>query len=111
MSSPVVIPARSAASIMEELREDFPLAGSRASAAEEVSTAVGVEAFTVAEVTGNSVSSAGKTTYEMENEIMRTQESDHENTSSRPGLTWVAALGALALLVIGISQSESRSEI
>src|ERR1700682_4678236 len=60
MSSLVVIPARSAALIMEELREGFPLAGSRASAADstaaEVSTAVGVEAFTVAGVTGNSVS-------------------------------------------------------
>jgi hypothetical protein len=59
MPSLVVIPARSAALIMEELREGFPLAGSRASA-EEVSTAVGVEAFTAAEVTaaeatGNSV--------------------------------------------------------
>src|ERR1700682_5695858 len=60
MSSLVVIPARSAALIMEELREGFPLAGSRASAADftaaEVSTAVGVEAFTVAGVTGNPVS-------------------------------------------------------
>jgi hypothetical protein len=63
MSSPVVIPARSAALIMEELPEDSPLAGSRASAAftaAEVST--GVEAFTVeevtaAEVTGNPVHS------------------------------------------------------
>ncbi len=54
MPSLVVIPARSAALIMEELREGFPLAGSRASA-EEVSTAVGVEAFTAAEATGNSV--------------------------------------------------------
>jgi hypothetical protein len=50
---------------MEELLEDSPLAGSRASAAftaAEVSTAVVVEAFTVAEVmqaeaTGNPVHS------------------------------------------------------
>jgi hypothetical protein len=50
----VVIPARSAALIMEEWLEDSPLAGNRASAAftaEAVSTAVEVEAFTVAEVT------------------------------------------------------------
>ena len=59
MSNLVVIPARSAALVMEELREGFPLAGSRASAASftvaEVSTAVGVEAFTAAEATGNPV--------------------------------------------------------
>ena len=43
---------------MEELLEDSPLAGSRASAAftaAEVSTAAGVEAFTVAEVTAAEV--------------------------------------------------------
>jgi len=40
----------------------------------------------------------------MENEIMRTKNLIR-NTSSRPGPTWVAALGALVLLVIGISQS------
>ena len=40
----------------------------------------------------------------MENEIMRTKNLI-SNTSSRPGPTWVAALGALVLLVIGISQS------
>ena len=54
MFSPAAIPARSAALIMEEFREDSPLAGSRASAAftaAEVSTAAGVEAFMVAEVT------------------------------------------------------------
>ena len=63
MFSLVVIPARSAALIMEESPEDSPLAGSRALAvftAAEVST--GVEAFTVeevtaAEVTGNPVHS------------------------------------------------------
>ena len=33
----------------------FPLAGIRASAAAEVSTAVGAEVFTVAEATGNPV--------------------------------------------------------
>jgi len=63
MSSLVVIPARSAVLIMEELREGFPLAGNRASAAftaAEVSTAVGAEAFTVAGATGNSVSIHGK---------------------------------------------------
>jgi hypothetical protein len=65
MPNPAVIPALSAALIMEELLQGSPLAGSRASAAftaAEVSTAVGVEAFTVAEVmqaeaTGNSVHS------------------------------------------------------
>ena len=61
MSSLVVIPARSAALIMEELREGFPLAGNRASAADftaaEVSTAVAVGVFTVAEVAGNPVHS------------------------------------------------------
>jgi hypothetical protein len=54
MFSPAAIPARSAALIMEELLEDSPLAGGRASAAftaAEVSTAAGVEAFMVAEVT------------------------------------------------------------
>jgi hypothetical protein len=60
MPSPAVIPARSAALIMEELPGDSPLAGSRVSAAG--STAEGVEAFTVAEVmqavaTGNAVHS------------------------------------------------------
>ena len=58
MPSLVVIPARSAALIMEELREGFPLAGSRASAAftaAEVSTAVGAEVFTGAEATDNPV--------------------------------------------------------
>jgi hypothetical protein len=55
MSSRVVVPVRSAALIMEELRKGFPLAGSRASAAAEVSTAVGAEVFTVAEATGNPV--------------------------------------------------------
>jgi len=40
----------------------------------------------------------------MENEIMRTKNLIR-NTSSRPEPTWVAALGALVLLVIGISQS------
>jgi len=63
MFSPAVIPARSAALIMEELPEDSPLAGTQAlaaSTAAEVST--GVEAFTVeevtaAEVTGNPVHS------------------------------------------------------
>jgi hypothetical protein len=54
MSSRVVVPARSAALITEELREGFPPAGSRASAA-EVSTAVEGEAFTAAEATGNPV--------------------------------------------------------
>jgi hypothetical protein len=64
MFSPV-IPARSAALIMEEFPEDSPLAGSRVSAAAfmavAVSTAVEAEAFTVAaevtaaEVTGNPV--------------------------------------------------------
>ena len=66
MFSLVVIPAHSAALIMEELREGSPLAGSRASAAvftaAEAFTVVAVEAFTVAEVTeaeatGNSVHS------------------------------------------------------
>jgi len=60
MFSPVVIPGRSAALIMEELLEDSPLAGSRASAAftaAEVSTAVAVGVFTVAEVAGNPVHS------------------------------------------------------
>ena len=60
MSSLVVIPAHSVALIMEELRKDFPLAGSRASAAAftaaEVSTAVEAEAFTAAGVIGNSIS-------------------------------------------------------
>jgi hypothetical protein len=56
---PPVAPARLADLIMEELREGFPLAGNRASAAEvstvaaEASTAAGVEVFTVAEATGN----------------------------------------------------------
>jgi hypothetical protein len=54
MPNPVVTRARSAALIMEELREGFRLAGSRASAA-EVSTAVGAEVFTEAEATGNPV--------------------------------------------------------
>jgi len=52
------VPVRSAALVMEELLEDSPLAGSRASAAftaAEVSTAAGVEAFTVAEVTAAEV--------------------------------------------------------
>jgi hypothetical protein len=62
MFSPAVIPARSAALIMEEFREAFPLAGSPASAAAfmevAVSTAVAAEAFTAAaEATGNSVRS------------------------------------------------------
>jgi hypothetical protein len=48
MFSLVVIPARSAALIMEELPEGSPLVGSRVSAG---STAAGVEAFTVAEAT------------------------------------------------------------
>ena len=56
MFSLVVIPARSAALIMEELPGDSPLAGSRASAAgstaAEVSMAAAVEAFTAVEVTG-----------------------------------------------------------
>ena len=58
MFSLVVIPARSAALIMEELREGFPLAGSRASAAAFMEEAVSTpaEVSTVAEVTGNSVS-------------------------------------------------------
>ena len=55
VSSLVAIPAHSVALIMEELREGFPLAGNRASAA-EVSTAVRAEAFTVVGATGNSVS-------------------------------------------------------
>ena len=58
MPSLAAIPARSAALIMEELPGDSPLAGSRASAvftAEEVSTAEGVEAFTVAEATAAAV--------------------------------------------------------
>ena len=63
-SSLVATPARSAALIMEESPEAFPLAGSRVSAAPteaEVSTAVAA-AFTAAavvtaEVTGNPVSS------------------------------------------------------
>ena len=54
MPTPVVTRARSVVLIMEELRKGFPLAGSRASA-EEVSTAVGAEVFTVAEATGNPV--------------------------------------------------------
>jgi hypothetical protein len=54
MPSPVVIPGRSVALVMGEMREGFHRAGSRASA---VSTAVGVEALTVAEATANSVSS------------------------------------------------------
>jgi hypothetical protein len=53
MPTPVVAQAHSVVLIMAELRKGFPLAGSRASAA--VSTAVGVEAFTVAEATGNPV--------------------------------------------------------
>jgi hypothetical protein len=53
MSNLAVIPARSEALITEALREGFPLAGSRASAAEEVSTAAA--AFMVAEATGNPV--------------------------------------------------------
>ena len=61
MFSLVVIPARSAALIMEELLEDSLLADSRVSVAGstvvEVSTAEGVEAFTVAEVAGNPVHS------------------------------------------------------
>jgi len=60
MSSLVVIPARSAALVMEELREGFHRAGSRASAAAfivaEVSTAVEAEAFTAAGVIGNPIS-------------------------------------------------------
>ena len=55
MSNRVVNPGRSAVLITEALRVGFRLAGSRASGA-EVSTAVGAEAFTVAEVAGNSVS-------------------------------------------------------
>ena len=59
MFSLVVIPARSAALITEELPGDSLLADSRASAAgstvEEVSTAEGVEAFTVAEATAAAV--------------------------------------------------------
>jgi hypothetical protein len=51
----VVTRALSEALIMEELREGFPLADNRASAA-EVSTAVRAEAFTVVGATGNSVS-------------------------------------------------------
>ena len=54
MFSRAVVPARSAALITEELHAGFPLAGSRASAA-EVSTVVEVEVFTVAEATGNPV--------------------------------------------------------
>ncbi len=61
MFSLVVIPARSAALIMEELPGDSLLAGSRVSAvaftAAEVSMVAGVEAFTVAEVAGNPVHS------------------------------------------------------
>jgi len=56
MSSPVVIPVRSAALVMEEMREGFHRAGSRALAADF--TAAEVEAFTVVAVAaGNSVSS------------------------------------------------------
>ena len=58
MFSLVVIPARSAVLIMEELPEGSPLAGSRASAAftaAEVSMAAAVEAFTVVEVTAAAV--------------------------------------------------------
>jgi hypothetical protein len=67
MFSPAVIPARSAALIMEEFREASRLGGSPASAAAfmevAVSTAVAAEAFTAAaevtaaEATGNSVRS------------------------------------------------------
>jgi len=65
MFSPAGIPAPSAALIMEELLEDSPLAGSRASAAftvEADSMAEVVEAFTgaevmAAEVAGNSAQS------------------------------------------------------
>jgi hypothetical protein len=61
ISSLVAIPAHSVALITEESPEDSPLAGSRASAvafmAAEVSTGVGVEAFTVAEAAGNPVHS------------------------------------------------------
>ena len=57
MASLVLTPAHSAALIMEELREGFPLAGSRASAVAsmEVEVSTEAEAFMEAAVTGNSV--------------------------------------------------------
>ena len=63
---------------MEELREGFLLAGSRASAAEEVSTAVGVEVFTAAEAIDNSVSYLERN--------LRNGERNHEHESDRQNI-------------------------
>ena len=82
MLRPVVIPARSAALIMEELREGFPLAGSRASA-EEVSTAVGVEAFTAAEVTA--AEATGNSVPFLESNL-RNGERNHEHESDQQNI-------------------------
>jgi hypothetical protein len=54
MPASVVTRARSAASIMEELRKGIPLAGDRASVA-AASMAVAVGALTVAVATGNPI--------------------------------------------------------
>ena len=100
VSSPVAIPARSGALIMEEFLEDSPLAGSRASAD---STAV---------AGGGNALSFLKATYELEREIMHTTNLTFE-TFSKPTLKRIAALAALALLVIGhakfsIAQKQGR---
>jgi Protein of unknown function (DUF2950) len=67
-----------------------------------VSTA-GVGVFTVAEAAGNSGAFMKSKTYKMENEIMRTM-SLIGKTSCRTGSNWLAALSAVVLLAVGMSQ-------
>lgn len=62
------------------------------------------EDFTVVEVAGNLGSFMKKKTHEWRNEIMSTMDLISK-TSSRPGPNRLAVLGALALMVAGISQS------
>src|SRR6266852_8543271 len=107
MSSPVVIPARSAALIMEELPEGFPLAGSRASA--EVSTAVGVEAFTVAGVTGNSLSFIGNNLRYGEPNHARNESDNRDILQAEAQLHRCASRSCIASG--GLLSIESRSEV
>jgi len=115
MFSPAAIPARSAALIMEEFREAFPLADSPASAA--ASMEVEVEASTVAEVTaaevaGNPVQ-LPQTTDDMEKELMRTNNmtlKTFETSTVRLACGFASSvllvlLVGLLLLVVGFTGS------
>src|SRR5713226_4737293 len=99
------IPARSAASIMEEPRKAFPHAGNRASV--EVSTeaedSTAVEAVTAAVVTGDSVPRPQTTLNDMETQVMRTNNMKLEAVENFPlRLACWFASSVLAQFLLGL---------